>query len=434
MHHDIPTPEPPGAGRAIAPNFVISLFFGDIPLIQLLLISSVIPQNTTATELVLHRHFAAAKGELKVTLASDHSALADNPDGIPILPNPILARLTKTRWAAIAHSLRQFLPTHDTRALHQYLRQHRPDAILTVAHGTLYPLALCMAQRFRLPLIAIFHDWFPDLAWVPNSLRSYLNHQFLQLYRHSDLAFCVSEGMRQALGNHPNAQVLPPIPGDEISLVEDTSTPAQRDTQVPFTAVYAGNLSNCYASMLQALGRLAKTTESIRLRFVGPPPQWSPAVLHDLTDAGIYGGFLSRAELLRELHQADALLVVMSFDEGDRRRMETSFPSKLIDYCAIGKPLVIWGPDYCSAVRWASTYQSAITVTNPTPHALVDALEAIADQTEQHHFYAQQAKKVGTSTFEPQTIQRQFIDALNRVLEQSNSSQPSPLFSDFIND
>jgi hypothetical protein len=43
----------------------------------------------------------------------------------------------------------------------------------------------------------------------------------------------------------------------------------------------------------------------------------------------------------------------MSFNAVDRANMEISFPSKLTDYTAVGLPLLIYGPHYCSAVQWA---------------------------------------------------------------------------------
>jgi hypothetical protein len=47
------------------------------------------------------------------------------------------------------------------------------------------------------------------------------------------------------------------------------------------------------------------------------------------------------------------MFVPMSYRVRDRHNMEVSFPSKLTDCTAIGLPLIIDGPDYCSAVRWA---------------------------------------------------------------------------------
>ena len=47
------------------------------------------------------------------------------------------------------------------------------------------------------------------------------------------------------------------------------------------------------------------------------------------------------------------MFIPMSYREKDRPSMEISFPSKLADSTAIGLPLVIDGPEYCTAVRWA---------------------------------------------------------------------------------
>ena len=68
------------------------------------------------------------------------------------------------------------------------------------------------------------------------------------------------------------------------------------------------------------------------------------------TLCGLVGWF----ELMTRLREeADALFVPMSFDSSDRTNMEMAFPSKLADYTAVGLPLLIYGPSYCSAVTWA---------------------------------------------------------------------------------
>ena len=58
--------------------------------------------------------------------------------------------------------------------------------------------------------------------------------------------------------------------------------------------------------------------------------------------------------------EADFLFVPMSFDRQDRANMELSFPSKLADYTAAGLPLLICGPPYCSATRWAKENLAAL--------------------------------------------------------------------------
>jgi hypothetical protein len=44
--------------------------------------------------------------------------------------------------------------------------------------------------------------------------------------------------------------------------------------------------------------------------------------------------------------------------------MEISFPTKLADYTAAALPILVYGPEYCSAVRWARQNPSAVAVVD----------------------------------------------------------------------
>ena len=59
--------------------------------------------------------------------------------------------------------------------------------------------------------------------------------------------------------------------------------------------------------------------------------------------------------------------------------MEVSFPSKLTDYTAVGLPLLIIGPEYCSAVRWARANPAvAEVVVTDHAEALTTAVNRLA--------------------------------------------------------
>lgn len=106
----------------------------------------------------------------------------------------------------------------------------------------------------------------------------------------------------------------------------------------------------------------------------------------------------------------------MSFDPAWRRRMETSFPSKLPEYAQFGKPLVIWGPDYCSAIRWGRKGDRALCVTEDNPTALVSALEKIKDSPEIQEYYGQQARIAAQTEFNPNIIQSQFLENIQNLI------------------
>jgi hypothetical protein len=70
----------------------------------------------------------------------------------------------------------------------------------------------------------------------------------------------------------------------------------------------------------------------------------------------------------------------MAYGERDRHNMEISFPSKLADCTATGLPLIIDGPDYCSAVRWARENPGVSEiVTDGSVDGLRAALQQLQD-------------------------------------------------------
>jgi glycosyltransferase involved in cell wall biosynthesis len=95
--------------------------------------------------------------------------------------------------------------------------------------------------------------------------------------------------------------------------------------------------------------------------------------------------------------------------------MMTSFPSKMINAMQLGLPVVVWGPEYCSAVQWARRGNRALCVTDPDPAALRLALEALADSPSEQQRLAKSACEAAAGDFNSQRIQEKFIGILRRA-------------------
>jgi hypothetical protein len=103
----------------------------------------------------------------------------------------------------------------------------------------------------------------------------------------------------------------------------------------------------------------------------------------------------------------------MSFEDvGERENMELSFPSKLADYTAVGLTLLICGPRYCSAVKWADDYSPVAEVVFSEDRAeLAQAISRL--QPSQHRqFLAERALAVGERLFSHVEAERTFFSAL----------------------
>jgi hypothetical protein len=127
-------------------------------------------------------------------------------------------------------------------------------------------------------------------------------------------------------------------------------------------------------------------------------------------------GLIKSAELVRRLRaEVDVLFVPMSFAESDRPNMEAGFPSKLTEYTATGLPLLILGPAYCSAVRWARENDGVAEVVDVNDARLVrHALDRLRNPLRRSELAAN-ALAAGQRFFSHRAAQAQFHSGLSSV-------------------
>ena len=93
--------------------------------------------------------------------------------------------------------------------------------------------------------------------------------------------------------------------------------------------------------------------------------------------------------------------------------MEVCFPSKLTDYTAAGLPILIWGPEYSAAARWAAENPGvALCVTDPDPTRLTAAVRQLASDPALRRNLATRAAEVGERDFSFSTALEVFRSGL----------------------
>jgi glycosyltransferase involved in cell wall biosynthesis len=190
----------------------------------------------------------------------------------------------------------------------------------------------------------------------------------------------------------------------------------QSEFQLPLRVAYFGNLSE-YGPLIESALRALNGSAQVRLEVFGPNPRWTSGAVAEFRSRGLYHGFIPSNKLTESLQQFQAALVVMSFSPSHRRRMATSFPSKMIDAMQVGLPVVIWGPEYCSAVRWARGGERALCVTGLNPSALRRVLEDLAASPAKQERFARVSREAAATDFNHERIQTQFVDALRRAIQ-----------------
>jgi glycosyltransferase involved in cell wall biosynthesis len=287
------------------------------------------------------------------------------------------------------------------------------EAVLTVAHGFGWLAAAEIAKRRNVPLHLMIHDDWPRVADVTPQFRNWLEQRFAQVYRQAQSRLCVSPAMSRFYETRygaPAAVIYPSRAADCPDYDEPPNHLATNDKQ--FTIAFAGTInSDGYIDALIAVQNAVKPING-RLLIFGPLTREVAAQV-GLNDPNTeICGLLTAADLLTRLRtDAHALFVPMSFAASDRANMEMAFPSKLADYTATGVPLLIYGPNYCSAVAWARENPGVAEVVEAEPD-LTAAIERLATNPDYRIALGKLALDTGRDYFSHARVQQRFHQSL----------------------
>jgi len=385
---------------------------------RILLVSIVPPRNDCGVRIVMHRMFME-RSPFELHVASNADFANDLLVHTPLrLPGP-LHRMRKSRFgprlAAWITDYENFVwPLTTNAALETAVETFKPDVILTLAECGLCHGARKTAERHGLPLAGLFLDWFPVMKghFGHEFTQTTLSRRYRELYSACDLAFCTSDGMQEVLGLHPNSHVIYPMPGRH-SVPEEPWPPSNKK----FRLVYVGSVENFYGRMLCSLIEKMEPTKDLEIIVVGPNADWPLDVLNRAKANGIYLGFKSPEQAADVMASADALLVVMSFEKEHELFMRTSFTTKFLDYVAFGKPVILWGPEYCTPVRVARKHGGAVVVNQDDADAIVSACRQIAHDAAWREQLSHEATRLHQTLFDPDRLQKIFVSEIEKLLQ-----------------
>ena len=287
------------------------------------------------------------------------------------------------------------------------------EGVLTVAHGFGWLAAARIAKSRNVPLHLMIHDDWPRVADIAPSFRKRLDAQFGVVYRQAQSRLCVSPSMSSAYSQRygPAAEVIYPSRARDSHAFEEPPGRLARNDG-PFTIAFAGTInSNGYIRALVALQDALSSVKG-RLLIFGPlTPEAARHVGFNDPNTEICGLLSAGDVIVRLREEADALFVPMSFNATDRDNMEMAFPSKLADCTATGLPLVIYGPTYCSAVRWARQNPGVAEIVEAQAD-LGEALKRLANDPVHRLALGKRALEIGRQYFSHEHVQQVFHRAL----------------------
>ncbi len=335
---------------------------------------------------------------------------------VKYLFRPLIGRqLINTRINKGIISALPFLSLLYVKTLQEIANNYECDAVVTVVHGYSWIAAATFAQKHNIPLHLFVHDDWVRVYNGSRLARQWMDRKLGECYRSANMRYCVSPFMVEEFDRRYGAKgtVLYPLRNKWSTCFQG---PPQRllNNNQTLTVSFAGTInSKGYAKALIFMANALRVIGG-RLKLYGPLTlDQARSMDLMLENVDIMGAFDSK-DLIDELRAtADVLFVPMSFQREDRDNMMMGFPSKLADYTSLGIPLLIYGPRYCSAVRWATENPGvAIVLEEENESRLVDQLRDLISNPSLRMQLGSHAYNIGNDFFSYDKVVKQFVDSL----------------------
>ncbi|MFC7338097.1 glycosyltransferase [Haloferula chungangensis] len=379
--------------------------------------------------MTFYRHFIE-RSDFEVMVVTSSRHVDDQP--LPYEPVRVSLpawweRACRTRFLPYLYPL-QVLAGHHLlgRKVMKQIMEFQPEAVFSVA-GSWDWTTLAgqkVARALRIPMVASFNDWY-DYGWFPadDRFRPLIEERFRRFYQEADLALCTSEGMREELGKHSNAHVWYPT-GAVMQRSSDNYEPTEVSIDDPLIAFFGGSLGGWYGPMMESIVLACEdSSDPVEFRIFGALEAWSPEFGERAKKEGIFRGRVEFDRLRQEALAADLLILPMGFGKECEHAERTSFKTKFLDYLSFQRPILVWGPEYCSAVRVAREFDSAECVTDPSPEACRKAIAQLAADPLRRAELMGNAKRMYDDRFHPDRIHSALVQKIKEVVDRFSARE-----------
>ena len=386
---------------------------------RLLFVSDLPPCHLTGGPILMHRLLSGYPME-RLTVACS-AGLMPRATGtlLPCRHVPLFQTTGTGRWG-----LGRIKQLVDVAAfgpmvwsLERLLRESQSEAVLTVAHGMMFIAGVLAAKRAGKPSVVVVHDdwpWFIRYhTWIPRAVSPAI---FGFTLRRATHVYAVSEGVREWLQNDFSIESETQLPCAEPR----TLPPASPRHEPTLRIVFTGSSS---ASSISGLGLLR---EALRAGAVGE--DWTLDLYgvaeRDLACLGCQDarvsahGWGTQEQVHVAMAGADLLLAPFGFDAESRQLGIRSFPSKMADYFAARKPVLVCAPPESSIARYIRQWDCAELVDEPSAQAMAKGLHRLATSQDRRRHVVQRGEEAFRANHDVNRQRAELLALLRRLRGQ----------------
>ena len=279
--------------------------------------------------------------------------------------------------------------TYLSRALGRGLLAERPDAVLCMTDPPMVgDVALLVARRYRVPLLVISQDVFPEIAVelrrLTNPVLVGLLRVLTRFYlRRADRVVAIGETMGRRLAQKgveaERMRVIPNWTDTRALEPQPRNNPWAQENELVgrFVLMHSGNVG--HAQDLDTLVRAAtflRDLDDLRIVVIGTGARHAElvALAERLEVDPVFLPYQPKARLAESLSAADVHLVGLG-----RGLSGFVVPSRMNGILAVGRPVIVTADEESETARITREIECGVVVPPGRPELLAQAIRAAHD-------------------------------------------------------
>jgi glycosyltransferase involved in cell wall biosynthesis len=344
-----------------------------------------------ATAQLLSDLCAGLADEFEITVVTGALAIPPAPAGRDVHEGVEVVRVSSTAYDRARLSRRALnYVTYLGGALREGLRAKRPDVVLCMTDPpVIADVALVVARRFRVPLVVVSQDVFPEIAVELKRLENRtvvaLLRSLIGFYlRRADSVVAIGETMRQRLeekGAPAGRIVVIPNWVDTSKLApepKDNEWAREHGLADRFVVMHSGNIG--HAQNLDALVRATtflRDLDDLTVAIVGGGARHTPLVeLTEVLEADAVRFFAYQPRELLRYSLAAADLHVVGLASGLSGFV---VPSRLYGVLAAGRPVLVAADPESETAQIVERVGCGIVIPPGRPELLAEEIRKAHD-------------------------------------------------------
>ena len=296
------------------------------------------------------------------------------------------------------------------------VRREKVEIIMTRLDTEAFWLSAYFIHRLtRTPFFVYVEDLFEENRL--SSVRRLVAKGFEEpMLKKAARVFVISEHMRQHYARKygleasllPTTVVLAATEGGDQCQQEEG-----RDRKIVFLgSIYWPQLSGLL-DMVEAVN----TLKGVKLYLYTPPKRAEGLRSHGLSGPNVMYGFARRNQLPAVLRDADILFLPLTFDSRAPDIIRTASPTKLPEYLAAGKPLIVYAPEDSYVSCYARERGFALVVDRPEVDELRRAILSLLQDRKLSNRLGRMARRTAEMNHDAKKISAVFQQYFQKETE-----------------